>query len=129
MPSRTTEPALGVTTLGKPHGECLVGDDGRAFEQRRKHEDVGRRHPRGHFGVRDSPQRLDQIQVGLERAEICRQRTEKLEPPAGTADSPPGFEQVLDSLALADPARRRGTCSPAGVAFHSSGRNRRQSAA
>ena len=42
------------------------------------------------------------VQIRLERAEVCRQGPEKLEPPAGSTDSPPGFEQVLDSLALAD---------------------------
>ena len=88
---------------GQAARERLVGHDGRAFEERGEHEDVGRRQPRGHFGVSDSAQRLDDIQIRLERAEVCRQRTEKLEPPAGAADSPPGFEQVLDSLALADP--------------------------
>ena len=121
MPSRTTEPALGVTTLGKPRGECLVGHDGGAFEQRRKHEDVGRGHPRGHFGLRDPPERLDQIEIGLERAEVCRQWTEKLEPPAGTTDSPPGFEQVLDSLAMADSPGEEESAVLARAAFRRAG--------
>ena len=51
---------------GQARGECLVGDDGGSFEERRKHEDIGRLHASRHLGLRDPPERLDEIEVGFE---------------------------------------------------------------
>ncbi len=53
-------------------GQGLVGHDGRAFEERWKHEDVGCRHARGHLGMSHPAQRLDQPEIRREWAEASQ---------------------------------------------------------
>ena len=71
----------------------LIADNGRAFEERGEDENVSRRHSRWHLRVREPAQPFNFIQERTQRTGIGRQGAQQLQPPAWSADQPPGFQK------------------------------------
>ena len=83
-------------------GKCLISNNGRALEERGKHEDIRLRPYGRNVGVRNPPQEFDLIFKGEVGPGFFGRGPEELELPSRSPDAIPGLEQVHETLALGD---------------------------